>query len=79
MGITKLALERLDGVYYSTVSMARGEAIVIYDSQRVSPNEMVQAIHRGTSFRAVVVSVDDAEPGDLTRPRNCLIFGFFCD
>ena len=45
MGITKLALERLDGVYYSTVSMARGEAIVLYDSQLVSPEEMVSVYH----------------------------------
>ena len=77
MGITKLALEKLDGIHSSTVSLNREQAIVIFDPQKVEPEDMVRSINESSGFRARVISVGDVQ--EESPAPNCLFLGFFCD
>ena len=57
--------------------MAQEEAVVVYDPVRVTPEQMVAAIHTATSFQASVLSVGDVE--STADGDNCLFLGLFCD
>ena len=60
------------------MSLARDEAVVVYDPVRVTPEQMVEAIHSGTPYQASVVSVGDVEP-IADGETDCLFLGFLCD
>ena len=59
------------------MSLARDEAVVVYDPMRVTPEQMVDAIHSGTPYQASVVSVGEVQPN--ADGGNCLFLGLFCD
>jgi mercuric ion binding protein len=55
VGATKKVLTRLDGVTAADVSFEKGEAIVTFDDQKVTVDQMIAAIAT-LGYRAAVAS-----------------------
>ena len=52
---TRIALKKLDGVESVNIAFDKGEAAVVYDDARVTPERMIQAIER-LGYRATTVN-----------------------
>ncbi len=60
----QFSLERLEGVASASVSYAESKGVVVYDPEKVTLEQMIQAIS-DTGYRASVLSEPVAYDGDL--------------
>lgn len=76
MGITKLALSKLDGVIESVVSLKQRMALVTYDANKVTQEDLVRIINDNTQFRATFLTHGVAK--NFSVPKKCGFLGLFC-
>lgn len=77
MSIVKLALSGLAGIETSRVDL--GGALVVYDPQQLTPEQMARAINAKTPFEARVVTDRAYDPAQFqVRRKQCGWWRWFC-
>ncbi len=75
MASVKLTLSGLEGIKKTYISMKEG--VILFDSSRVTAEQIVETIKSKTTFDAKVVHIG---PEDLSKfPKSCGFLGLFCD
>lgn len=77
MGIVKLALSGLAGMEASRVRL--GSALAVYDPQRLTPEQIAEAVNRKTPFQARVTGDREHDPEAFAaRDKGCWLLRWFC-
>lgn len=63
---TRIALKKLDGVTDVSTDVAKSEAVVIYDENKVTPQKMIEAVEK-IGYKA---TIKPAAPTSATLPRS---------
>lgn len=67
----RIALERVDGVYDAEVSYDSASAVVLYDPEETSPEEIISHVEKMTGYKATLAGpVHEPRERPVRNPRE---------